>query len=170
FLDDGIWPKTGGWATAAGQRIMMARAADTLACLAEDGPRAFYEGDIGAQLARDVRDKGGCLTPQDLRDYRASIQEPLSIPYRGGRVYATPEMTAGPSLARCLQRLQTRLQPGQAPDAGAFLAYADVLRGEYRWRLANMGDDEDPRTPASTPHFGGVDPHGNQAAVPQPPA
>lgn len=167
FLDDGIWPKTGGWATAAGQRIMMARAADTLACLAEDGPRAFYEGDVGAQLARDVRDKGGCLTPQDLRDYRASIQEPLSIPYRGGRVYATPEMTAGPSLARCLQRLQTRLQPGQAPDAGAFLAYADVLREEYRWRLSNMGDNEDPRTPACTTHFSVVDRHGNQCAVTQ---
>src|SRR5690606_35990476 len=55
FLDDGTWPKAGGWAAAAAQRIAMPRAADTLAYLAEQGPRAFYDGDIGAALARDVQ-------------------------------------------------------------------------------------------------------------------
>src|SRR3546814_7322246 len=50
FLDDGTWPKAGGWAAAAGQRIALPRAADTLAYLAEQGPRAFYDGDIGAGL------------------------------------------------------------------------------------------------------------------------
>lgn len=167
FLDDGAWPKASGWSAAAGLRIAMPRAVDMLASLAEQGPRAFYDGDIGAELARDVQAKGGCLSHQDLRDYRALLQEPLSIPYRGGRIHATPEMTAGPSLARCLQRLQSRLQPGRAPGADAYTAYAEVLRDEYRWRLSNMGDNEDPRPPACTTHFSVVDRHGNQCAVTQ---
>ena len=37
---------------------------------------------------------------QDLAAFRAHLREPLAIPYRGGKVFATPELTAGPTLAR----------------------------------------------------------------------
>ena len=40
------------------------------------------------------------------------LREPLAIPYRGGKVFATPELTAGPTLSRTLGLLQKDLQAG----------------------------------------------------------
>ena len=48
---------------------------------------------------------------------RAQLREPLKIPYRGGTVFATPELTAGPTLAHALRLLQQEYRPGRAPDA-----------------------------------------------------
>ncbi len=167
FLDEGCWPKTAGWTALATRRLDMRRAAQTLRQLAEEGAQAFYQGDIGAALAADVQAKGGCLSRDDLRAYEAQWFDALAVPYRGGTVYATPQMTAGPNLARCLARLAQHLQPGSRPDAQTFETYAQVLLDEYQWRFENMGDNEDPRTPACTTHFSVVDRHGNLCTVTQ---
>ena len=49
------------------------------------------------------------LSVEDLAAFRAHHREPLQIPYRGGKVFATPELTAGPTLASTLRRLQESL-------------------------------------------------------------
>ena len=55
---------------------------------------------------------GGALSVEDLTPFRAHLREPLAIPYRGGQVFATPELTGGPTLSRTLRLLQQNLQPG----------------------------------------------------------
>lgn len=55
---------------------------------------------------------GGALSVQDLASFRAHVREPLAIGYRGNQVYATPELTCGPTLAHALRLLQESLQPG----------------------------------------------------------
>src|SRR3546814_20808360 len=66
FLDDGRWPKMANWTALADRRIDMSSMAPSLLEIAERGPRALYEGNLAAALARDVeiarapcRD-GGC--------------------------------------------------------------------------------------------------------------
>lgn len=44
--------------------------ADTLEIIADKGAMTFYEGEIGKQIVKDVQDKGGILTEQDLKEYR----------------------------------------------------------------------------------------------------
>jgi len=58
--------------------------AGTLQTLAEQGYDAFYEGDVGRQIAACVQAAGGVLTQADLIDYRAEWVEPISIEYRNG--------------------------------------------------------------------------------------
>ena len=107
--------------------------------------------------------------------FRAHLREPLAIPYRGGKVFATPELTAGPTLARTLRLLQQNLKPARgAPDAAAYIAYASALQAAYRERLKDMGDADGRRAlgaealaPACTTHFSAVDRDGNMAAVTQ---
>src|SRR5699024_11560097 len=49
---------------------------------------------------------------------------------------ATPELTAGPTMARTLGLLQKALAPAQGgPDAVAYAAYAEALQAAYRERL-----------------------------------
>ena len=147
----------------------------TIAQLASAGPRDFYEGDLANSLAADIQAAGGALSVEGLAPFRAHLREPLAIPYRGGKVFTTPELTAGPTLSRTLGLLQHDLKPARGgPDAAAYVAYASALQAAYRERLKDMGDRDGRRSlgaealaPACTTHFSVVDRDGNMAAVTQ---
>lgn len=167
YLEDGQWPTIAGWTALSDKRIDMSTMAGTLRRLAEKGPREFYEGDLAHQMAAEIQDAGGCLSAQDLRDYRAEIQDPLEIGYRNGKVFAAPQLTAGENLAECLDILGQQTFSGDRPGAAAYVAYVDALRKTYHRRLREMGDVSDDRAPTCTTHFSVVDRHGNMVAVTQ---
>jgi gamma-glutamyltranspeptidase/glutathione hydrolase len=174
YLQDGL-PPNAQWGIRSTVRLPQDRLKATLSYLAAEGPRDFYEGDLARSLSADIQSAGGALTMDDLASFRAYGREPLAIPYRGGNVYATPELTCGPTLAHTLRLLQQRLQPGRAgPDAAAYSEYALALQSAYRERLKDMGDADGRRAlgaehlaPACTTHFSVVDKDGNMAAVTQ---
>jgi gamma-glutamyltranspeptidase/glutathione hydrolase len=174
YLIDGL-PPHAAWGIKSKLRLPQDRLQATMAQLAAAGPRDFYEGELARSIAADIEADGGSLTVEDLASFRAHLREPLQIPYRGGMVYATPELTAGPTLAHTLRVLQQQLQAnGGEPDADAYAAYALALQSAYAERLADMGDADGRRAlgaehlaPACTTHFSVVDRHGNMAAVTQ---
>ena len=174
YLQDGL-PPNAQWGIKSTVRLPQDRLKATLSYLAAEGPRDFYEGDLARSLSADIQSAGGALTMDDLASFRAYGREPLAIPYRGGNVYATPELTCGPTLAHTLRLLQQRLQPGRAgPDAAAYSEYALALQSAYRERLKDMGDADGRRAlgaehlaPACTTHFSVADKDGNMAAVTQ---
>ena len=174
YLQDGL-PPNAQWGIQSSVRLPQERLKVTLYRLAAEGPREFYEGDLARSIAADVQAGGGALSVQDLATFRAHRREALTIPYRGGRVYATPELTCGPTLAHTLRLLQESLHPRHGgPDAEAYTAYAFALQSAYRERLQDMGDADGRRAlgaehlaPACTSHFSVVDREGNMAAVTQ---
>lgn len=173
FLKDGL-PPSAPWGIKSETRLPQDALKATLSHLAEAGPRDFYQGDLAKSIASDINVDGGSLSVADLAAFRAHLREPLAIPYRGGKVYATPELTAGPTMAHALRLLQQSLEPGRAPDATAYVAYALALQAAFRERLKDMGDADGKRSlgaeylaPACTTHFSVVDRHGNIAAVTQ---
>jgi len=171
FLDDGKWPIVGGWTALAERRLNQGKLAQTLTRLADKGATEFYTGDIAQALARDIQDKGGYLSAQDLHNYNARFEDPLTIPYRGARIHAPPGYTAGPSLKVALDDLQAALQaPARGrdlPDAQAYVAMARALDHAFKQRLTQMGDLDSPTSPACTSHFCVVDRHGNMCAATQ---
>ncbi|MCR4265260.1 gamma-glutamyltransferase [Nitratireductor sp. ZSWI3] len=167
FLEDGQWPKIAGWTALSTTRLDQSRMADTLLRLAEAGARDFYEGDIAAALAADVRDKGGSLSRDDLAAYRARLTPTVDAAYRGGTVRAAAGLTAGTNLAECLAMMERSFEPGARPDAKSFAETARALGATYERRLREMGDGEAPHAPSCTTHFSVVDRHGNMCAVTQ---
>ncbi|ASM74979.1 MULTISPECIES: gamma-glutamyltransferase [Roseobacteraceae] len=167
YLDDGIWPKGSGWTALADQRLDQSRMAETLEQLAREGQQAFYHGDIAAALVRDVTEKGGFLSMDDLRDYAPVWSDPLSIPFRGGTVHAVPGLTAGPTLADTLDRWQAGYDAKDADTPAGYVARTEGLRAAYAHRLQNMGDHESPQAPGCTTHFSIVDRAGNMVAMTQ---
>ena len=174
YLVDGL-PPNAPWGIKSHVSLSQDRLKATMAQLASAGPRDFYEGDLASSLTADIQAAGGALSVKDLAAFRAHLREPLVIPYRGGEVFATPELTAGPTLSRTLGLLQNDLKPGRGgPDAAAYIAYASALQAAYRERLKDMGDEDGRRAlgaealaPACTTHFSAVDRDGNMAAVTQ---
>jgi gamma-glutamyltranspeptidase / glutathione hydrolase len=174
YLVDGL-PPNPQWGIRSEVRLPQDRLKATLEHVAARGPRDFYEGELAQSIAADVKAAGGALSAEDLAAFRAHVREPLAISYRGGTVYATPELTGGPTLAHALYLLQQELAPaGDRPDASAYVNYAKALQSAYRERLKGMGDVDGRRAlgaerlaPACTTHFSIVDREGNVAAVTQ---
>ena len=55
-----------GWTAFSERHLDQRRLAKTLGQIATEGPSALYGGDVGAAIAKDVRDKGGCLALSDF--------------------------------------------------------------------------------------------------------
>jgi gamma-glutamyltranspeptidase / glutathione hydrolase len=174
YLKDGL-PPNAQWGIRSKVRLPQQQLKATLQHLAAKGARDFYEGDLAQSIAADIKAAGGSLSAEDLSSFHAHVREPLTIPYRGGAVYATPELTAGPTLAHALRLLQQELQPsGEGPHASAYVSYVQAVQSAYHERLRGMGDADGRRAlgaehlaPSCTTHFSVVDREGNMAAVTQ---
>jgi gamma-glutamyltranspeptidase/glutathione hydrolase len=167
FLEDGQWPTISGWTALAEKRLDQSRMADSLDQIARHGARALYDGDLGAAMARDVQDKGGCLSHDDLQAYRAEFSAPLDFAYRDARFHVVPGLTAGPTFRDTFASLATE-DLGNVPGPDSYAAMAEALKGAYARRLGSMGDTgESPEAPGCTTHFSVVDRHGNMVAQTQ---
>ena len=88
--------------------LAQGRLAETLARLAEEGPEDLYTGEIAAAIAADVKAAGGVLAAEDLANCRPRIVPALDLPYRGYTFQAARGLSAAPTLADVLDRLEAR--------------------------------------------------------------
>ncbi|HMD34463.1 MAG TPA: gamma-glutamyltransferase [Vicinamibacterales bacterium] len=57
----------------------------------------FYKGDIARAMAAFSEEQGGLFRYEDFASYTAKIETPVSIDYRGYRVYKNPSANQGPT-------------------------------------------------------------------------
>ena len=79
-----------GRAPVAGEIMTQPDLAKSMRAIAEGGADVFYRGEIADRLVRYMEENGGLITHRDLRDFAVEWQEPVSVPYRGYRVFAPP--------------------------------------------------------------------------------
>lgn len=80
----------GGLAPRAGDRVRLPALAATLEAIAAQGPKAFYEGAIAADIVATVRAKGGLLALDDLAAHRGNEVAPIATRYRDVDVLELP--------------------------------------------------------------------------------
>ncbi len=80
--------------------------AATLRMIARQGPSVLYGGTLGAKIVARVRELGGFLTLEDLRAQRAEWVEPISVPFRGYRVWELPPNNQGVAVLEMLRILE----------------------------------------------------------------
>ncbi|MCU7857663.1 MAG: gamma-glutamyltransferase, partial [Candidatus Thiodiazotropha sp. (ex Lucinoma borealis)] len=66
--------------------------------LLHEGDRLFYEGEAGAQLIKDCREKGGHLRMEDLTDYQVAVRTPLRHTYHNAQLVTNPLPSLGGTL------------------------------------------------------------------------
>lgn len=168
FLTDSGYPKSSAWTAVRQERCDMTAMAEMLRTLAKKGPREFYEGGIAQSIVAEVREAGGSLSIDDLHSYKAYLSDSLDVNYRNAVFHLTPEMTAGPSLALALSKLENHKEfSGRHPCASTYQAYAQALKETYEYRLAHEGDDKTDQLDSCTTHFSIVDSEGSMVAVTQ---
>jgi gamma-glutamyltranspeptidase/glutathione hydrolase len=72
-----------GKAPAEGDVIKLPALAATLKAIAQDGPRAFYEGPIAEDMVATLQAAGSVLTVEDFARHHGEAQTPISTNYRG---------------------------------------------------------------------------------------
>ena len=66
----------------------------------------FYKGDIARELASFSEANGGLLRYQDFAEYTAEVETPVSIDYRGYRIYKNASASQGPTELIALNLLE----------------------------------------------------------------
>lgn len=165
YLPGGFAP-AGEWGGPV-PRIALGRLAATLRRIAQAGWEDFYRGDIARAIVADAGAAGSALSAADLENYRARVLQADACSYRGARVHSAPGLTAGPTLQRVLAHMEDGFAPAAAPDAAAYMAYANALLAGYEHRLAQLGDADETRAPSCTTHLSVVDAQGNLVALTQ---
>jgi gamma-glutamyltranspeptidase/glutathione hydrolase len=127
---------------AAGERLVMADLAGTLELLAEEGPDAFYRGELARSVSAFVREEGGALTEADLAAYRVIRRRPVRADFRGHEFVSNPPPSAGGVLIAFALRLLDALGPSGAPrSAEAIATLAEVMRAATRARGGSFTSD-----------------------------
>lgn len=66
----------------------------------------FYKGDIAQAMAKFFEENGGLYRYEDFAGYTAKVESPVSIDYRGYRLYKNPSASQGPAELFTLNMLE----------------------------------------------------------------
>lgn len=131
FLIDGSRaPKPGEW-------FRNPDLARTFREVAKGGPAVLYGGPLGQKIVSRVQQLGGFLTLDDLKAQKAEWVTPISVPFKGYRVWELPPNNQGVAVLEMLRILEhddlAALGHNSAPYFHRLieakkLAYADLAR------------------------------------------
>lgn len=79
-----------GRAPRAGEVFRNPNLARTFEIVAGGGKSAFYQGQIAEAIVSVIQEAGGCMSMEDLASHSSTWEEPVSVTYRGLRVYECP--------------------------------------------------------------------------------
>jgi gamma-glutamyltranspeptidase/glutathione hydrolase len=135
-----------------GDRLVQPDLAATLAAIAEQGPRGFYEGPFAAKLVKAIDDAGGIMTLDDLKSYQAVIRTPVHGSYRGYDIISMPQPSSGGTvLLETLNILEGfpmhDIKQGSAPSLHLMI---EAMKRAYADRARYLGDPAFVNAPTAT--------------------
>lgn len=120
---------------------------NSLEAVAEQGPKAFYNGKVGEKLVEDVRKAGGILTVEDLRNYRVDVTDAVAVNVMGYRILGMPPPSSGTvGLSLILNILESYRSPDAVKGPLGLHRLIEALKHMFAIRMY-LGD----------PHFENID-------------
>ncbi|MFQ5572588.1 MAG: gamma-glutamyltransferase, partial [Rhodothermales bacterium] len=127
----------GSRAPRAGEWFRNPDFARSLKLIAERGPEVLYGGELGRNIVDHVREQGGFLMLDDFRRHEPSWVEPVSVAYRGYRLWELPPNGQGIAALEMLRLLEPYDLEAMGHNSAAYLhhlieakklAFADLER------------------------------------------
>ncbi len=145
-----VYGKPSGGRWKKGDTLVQKDLAHSLSLIAENGPDAFYKGEIADKLAAEMKSGGGLITKEDLAGYKANVRAPIHGTYRGYDVYGPPPPSSG---GTCLVEMLNILENFDLRKKGRFSAetihlMAESMRRAYCDRAHYLGDPDFVKIPA----------------------
>lgn len=127
----------------AGAALVQPELAAVLQALADEGPDAFYRGDIARRIAEDMAAHGGFVTLKDLADYRAVESDVGRGTFAGAEVVGSYLPASGVTVIEILQ-IVDRLEMAPSDEGMWAATLAEAL-------LAGFEDRESAEATLSPP-------------------
>jgi gamma-glutamyltranspeptidase/glutathione hydrolase len=125
----------GGWpllrSAAARAAVPQPELARTLRTIGDEGPDAFYRGDLAEAIVRAVRTGGGALTPEDLSSHETLVGEPIAMTWNDRRVLLARPPSQAVVLGIALRALE---RFGPAPPERAHHLRVEAILGAFGYR------------------------------------
>lgn len=133
----------GGSVPQPGTLLRQTDLGHSLRRLAAEGQEVFYRGELATRLLQVSAQHGGLLTRQDLADYAAAWEEPISTTYRGYDVYVPPPNSSAFQILEALNILEgyTLTLEDYATPATLHLLM-EAVKLSITDRIAYAGDPE----------------------------
>ena len=144
----GRWPATqaifwkNGAPLRAGERLVQKDLAHSLRLIAQNGAKAFYEGEIAQKIAAEMARHGSPMTLHDLRSYRVVEREPVRGSYRGYQIVTMPPPSSGGAhLVQMLNILERWPLRDWGPNSAQTVHHmAEAMKLAYADRAEYLGD------------------------------
>lgn len=141
---DGWREVFGAQSPRAGEVVRLPELARTLESVAASGGDSFYRGDIADAIVTHAAATGGLLTRDDLASHESVWVDPISMSYRGHRLWEIPPNGQGLAALVALGVLE-RLSPrdatgGAAMDAARLHRMIESIKLGFAVAHANVGD------------------------------
>jgi len=127
----------GGRAPRAGEWFRNPDLARTMQAIADSGVSHFYTGTLGRRIVEHVQRLGGFITVDDMRANAPTWVTPISVPFRGYRVWELPPNNQGIAALEMLRILEPYDLKSMGHNSPTYLhhlieakklAYADLDR------------------------------------------
>ncbi len=116
FLREGQPPKAGDWFTNPDM-------AASLREIAKEGPSAIYGGALGQKIVARLKELGGFLTVDDLEKNQPTWVTPISVMYKGYRVWELPPNNQGIATLEMLRILDPFDLKAMGQNSAQYLHY-----------------------------------------------
>lgn len=136
--------KTNGDTYKEGDIFIQKDLARVLRLIADNGPDAFYRGEIAEIIAKDMKANGGIITQEDLAAYKPVWREPVRGVYRGHEIISMgPPSSGGTHIVQMLNILEGyNIGKFGFGSAQAVHYMAEAMRYAYADRSEYMGDPD----------------------------
>jgi gamma-glutamyltranspeptidase/glutathione hydrolase len=129
-----------------GTLLVQADLANTLEAIAKNGPRAFYEGPIADKISAAVREAGGLMTSDDLKNYSPVERPVLRGSYRGLTILSMPPPSSGGVLLIEMLNILEGFNLKRDDPASVHLM-VETMRYAYADRAKLLGDPDFVKVP-----------------------
>ncbi|MBI50139.1 MAG: gamma-glutamyltransferase [Chloroflexi bacterium] len=140
-----------GKAPRHGDVMRLPELGNTLRRIAESGPEEFYKGEIAKKISDFVQSEGGWITEEDMSAHHSDIDEPISIDYRGVKIWECPPNGSGIAALMALNILEGFEVDSMGPQSADWyhhsiesmrLGYSDALQYVADPRVTNVPTHE----------------------------
>jgi gamma-glutamyltranspeptidase/glutathione hydrolase len=134
-----------------GEIIRQPELAATLERLKTRGPREFYEGETAHLIAADMKEHGGLITLDDLKNYKAIVRQPVKGTYRGYEIISMPPPSSGGvALIEMLNILEHfDLSSLGYNSSDEYRVLVEAMRRAFADRAEFLGDPDFAKVPAT---------------------
>ena len=126
----------------AGELLKLPDLAWTLKQLSDNGPGAFYEGEIAKKIIKEMIRNQGLISAEDLKNYKAIERSPVEGTYKDFRIVSMPPASSGGvHLIQMLNMLEEYpIQDMGFGSADSIHILAEVMKRAYADRSKHLGD------------------------------